>query len=507
MSETPGDAGDPLDDWAPLLDDLARRKGAARGMGGAEKVERRRATGRLDARARIDHLLDPGSFTEIGTLVGEVPADGVVAGSGTIDGRPVMVGAEDFTVMGGSIGAGSTAKRHRIAELAELDRIPLVMLLEGAGHRPPLPGEPRPARAPTDLIQQARLSGRVPVVTGVMGASAGHGALIVPMSDFSLMTADACVFTAGPPVVLASLGEDVTKEELGGPEVAVASGLVHNVVADDGALLDDIRTYLGFFPSSAWSHPPRSEGDDTGPRPVPEVLDLVPKDNKKAYDMCGVLGAVLDGGRCFEVQPDFGRSVLCVLGHLGGEPVAVVANQPRTLAGAIDVDAADKAAHFLQVADSFHLPLVFLSDNPGMLAGTRSEQAGVLRAGGRMFAAQAQTRTVKLHVTLRKAFGFGSMVMSMVSFSGQSVSLAFPGAILGAMGAKGAGNALGADEEEVAALQQVEMEAAYRSASGLGFDELIDPRELRNALLTGLRRGLSRRQAAPEPTSRVAIAP
>jgi acetyl-CoA carboxylase carboxyltransferase component len=199
--------------------------------------------------------------------------------------------------------------------------------------------------------------------------------------------------------------------------------------------------------------------------------------------------------------------VLCVLGHLGGDPVAVVANQPQAMAGAIDVDAADKAAHFIQVADSFHLPLVFLSDNPGMLAGTRSEQAGVLRAGGRMFAAQAQTRTVKLHVTLRKAFGFGSMVMSMVSFSGQSGTFAFPGAILGAMGAKGAGRAVGADEDETVALQQAEMEAAYRSASGLGFDELIDPRDLRNALLSGLQRGLSRRQAAPEPTSRVAITP
>ena len=506
MSETP-DAGDPLDDWLPLLDDLVRRKGAARGMGGAGKVESRRATGRLDARGRIDHLLDPGSFVEIGTLVGEVPADGVVAGSGTVDGRPVMVGAEDFTVMGGSIGPGTTAKRFRIAELAELDRVPLVMLLEGAGHRPPMPGDPRPGRAPTDLIQQARLSGRVPVVTGVMGPSAGHGALVVPLSDFALMTVDACVFTAGPPVVQASLGEDATKEELGGPAVALASGLVHNVAADDGALLDDIRTYLGFFPSSAWSHPPRSEGDDVDPRSVPEVLDLVPKDNRRAYDMGRVLGAVLDGGRCFEVQSHFGRSVLCVLGHLGGEPVAVVANQPQAMAGAIDVDAADKAAHFIQVADSFHLPLVFLTDNPGMLAGTRSERAGVLRAGGRMFAAQAQTRTVKLHVTLRKAFGFGSMVMSMVSFSGQSGSFAFPGAILGAMGAEGAGRAVGADEDEAAALRQAEMEAAYRSASGLGFDELIDPRDLRNALLSGLKRGLSRRQAAPEPTARVAIAP
>ncbi len=509
MGDTAGvtDADDPLDDWAPLLDDLARRKGSAREMGGTDKVAKRRATGRLDARARIDHLLDEGSFTEIGTLVCQVPADGVVAGSGTIDGRPVMVGAEDFTTMGGSIGPGSTAKRYRIAELAELDRVPLVMLLEGAGHRPPMPGDPAPARTPTDLIQQARLSGRVPVVTGIMGASAGHGALIAPLSDLSLMTADAAVFTAGPPVVKASLGEDVTKEELGGPEVAVASGLVHNVAPDDAALLDDIRTYLAYFPSSAWSHPPRREGDDVGPRSVPEVLDLVPKDNRRAYDVREVVAALVDDGESFEVQAGFGRSIVCALAHLGGEPVAVVANQPMVLAGSIDVDAADKAAHFVQVADSFHIPLVFLSDNPGMLAGTASERAGILRAGARMFAAQAQARTVKLHVTLRKAFGFGSVAMSMVSFSGQSATYAFPGAILGAMGSAGAGEALGADEDKAAALRKAEMDAAYRSASGLGFDELIDPRDLRNALLSGLQRGLSRRQAAPEPTARTTISP
>ena len=215
-----GEAG-----WEPLLDDLEDRRRAARAMGGPEKLARRRDEGGLDARARIAHLLDPGSFVEIGTLVGSVPADGLVAGSGTIQGRHVMVGAEDFTVLGGSIGAGSSAKRFRISELAELDRIPLVMLLEGAGHRPPLPDEPAPGRAPTDLIQQARLSGRVPLVTGVLGASAGHGALVAPISDFSVMTLDASIFAAGPPVVKASLGEDVSKQDLGGPGVAVASGL------------------------------------------------------------------------------------------------------------------------------------------------------------------------------------------------------------------------------------------------------------------------------------------
>ena len=497
-----GEAG-----WEPLLDDLEDRRRAARAMGGPEKLARRRDEGGLDARARIAHLLDPGSFVEIGTLVGSVPADGLVAGSGTIQGRHVMVGAEDFTVLGGSIGAGSSAKRFRISELAELDRIPLVMLLEGAGHRPPLPDEPAPGRAPTDLIQQARLSGRVPLVTGVLGASAGHGALVAPISDFSVMTLDASIFAAGPPVVKASLGEDVSKQDLGGPGVAVASGLVHNVAADDRAVLDDIRTYLSYFPSSAWSHPPRRDGGDTGPRRLDDILGVVPRDPSTPYDVRLVVSMLVDEGRFFQVQPDFGSSMVCALAHLGGEPVAVVANQPQVLAGAIDVDAAEKAAHFVTVADSFHLPLVFLTDNPGMLAGTASEQAGILRAGARMFAAQTQARTVKLQVALRKAYGFGSLAMSMVSFDRQTASYALPGVTLGAMGSRGAADAVGADAGTAEALRQAEAGAVYRSAGRLGFDEVIDPRDLRDVLLAALSRGLSRRQAAPLPAARVGITP
>jgi len=497
-----GEAG-----WEPLLDDLEDRRRAARAMGGPEKLARRRDEGGLDARARIAHLLDPGSFVEIGTLVGSVPADGLVAGSGTIQGRHVMVGAEDFTVLGGSIGAGSSAKRFRISELAELDRIPLVMLLEGAGHRPPLPDEPAPGRAPTDLIQQARLSGRVPLVTGVLGASAGHGALVAPISDFSVMTLDASIFAAGPPVVKASLGEDVSKQDLGGPGVAVASGLVHNVAADDRAVLDDIRTYLSYFPSSAWSHPPRRDGGDTGPRRLDDILGVVPRDSSTPYDVRLVVSMLVDEGRFFQVQPDFGSSMVCALAHLGGEPVAVVANQPQVMAGAIDADAAEKAAHFVTVADSFHLPLVFLTDNPGMLAGTASEQAGILRAGARMFAAQTQARTVKLQVALRKAYGFGSLAMSMVSFDRQTASYALPGVTLGAMGSRGAADAVGADAGTAEALRQAEAGAVYRSAGRLGFDEVIDPRDLRDVLLAALSRGLSRRQAAPLPAARVGITP
>ena len=258
-------------DWAPTLDDLAERRQRARAMGGQERLAKHRAAGKLDARERVVRLLDPASFRELGTLVGgDVPADGIVAGSGLIDGRPVMVGAEDFTTLGGTIGSGSNAKRYRLAELALRTKVPLVMLLEGAGFRPT--GKVH-ARSPTDLLLQARCSGRVPVVTAVMGPSAGHGALIAPMSDFCVMTELGAIFTAGPPVVRESTGEEISKEELGGPSVAVGSGLVHNVARDDDEALALVRRYLGYFPSSAWSYPPPGGvGEDaTGPRPTPEA--------------------------------------------------------------------------------------------------------------------------------------------------------------------------------------------------------------------------------------------
>jgi acetyl-CoA carboxylase carboxyltransferase component len=237
------------------------------------------------------------------------------------------------------------------------------------------------------------------------------------------------------------------------------------------------------------------------------MLDLVPRNGRQLYDMHAVLDVVFDRSSCFEVQPQFGKTVICALAHLGGHPVAVVANQPRVMAGSVDVDGADKAAHFITVADSFHLPLVFLADNPGVMPGRASEKRGILRSGARMYAAQMLATSPKFQVTLRKAYGFGSMVMAMIPFDNQSAVFAFPGVTMGAMGAAAMSRAKGADAEEAARLREAELEASYRSASSLGFDELIDPREIRNVLLHALERALFRRQAAPEPVARVGILP
>ena len=240
-------------DWGETLDDLGRRRQHALEMGGPERLDKHRGKGKLDARARIDRLLDPGTFRELGTLVGgQVAADGIVVGSGLINGSPVMLGAEDFTTMAGSIGPGGNSKRYRIAELALRDKIPLVMLLEGAGFRPT---GGHYGRTPTDLLAQAQCSGRVPTVAAVLGPSAGHGALVAPVCDFRIMSAHGAIFTAGPPVVKESTGEDISKEDLGGPDVALPSGVIHNVAEDDEDVLDNIRRYLSYFPPSAWSYP------------------------------------------------------------------------------------------------------------------------------------------------------------------------------------------------------------------------------------------------------------
>ncbi|MGY1812070.1 acyl-CoA carboxylase subunit beta [Blastococcus sp. SYSU D00820] len=497
------------DEWAPLLADLGRRRAAAREMGGPEKLARVRAAGRLDARARIAELLDPGTFTEVGLLAGDgsVPADAFVAGSGLVEGRPVLVGAEDFSVAGGSIGTAGATKRARIAHLARQERVPLVMMLEGAGHRATNAlSAHRPA--PNDLQAMADLAGLVPTVAVVTGPSAGHGALAAPLSDHTIMVdGDAALFTAGPPLVRASLGEQVTKEELGGPAVhAVLSGIAQEVAADVHAALAAVRRYLSYLPSSAWTRPPAGTVD-TGPRTLDRLLDVVPPNPRRPYDVHEVLGELVDAGSLLEVGAAYGPSLVTALARLGGHPVAVVANQPAVLAGAIDVAAAEKAARFVERTSAFHLPLVQLADNPGVLAGSISERAGILRAGARMFAAQHRAGVPKLHVTLRKAFGFGSSVMGQNAFDEQTVSLAFPGAVLGGIPAAVGGATAKEDDATREALVANEAGGPWRLAGSVTYDDVIDPRELRNALLDALRLARARLSAPPEPVVRTGYLP
>ena len=491
---------DELHGWGPALEEIARRKAEAYAMGGQARLDRQHQRGRLDARERLDRLFDPGTFSEIGTLVGTtdqppVPGDALVAGSGRINGRAALAGAEDVTVLGGSIGSGASDKRYRLCQLARQERVPLVMCLEGAGHRVT---ETSSGRRPGDLMGLAELSGIVPMVSLVLGASAGHGALTAPLCDFVAMTETASIFAAGPPLVRSATGEDVTKEALGGPSVAIDSGgVVHNLVADDAEAIDLARRYLSHFPGNAWEPPPRREGPDVGRRRV-GLLELIPPDPRRPYPIRPVLTEVVDDGELLEVQPGFGSSIVTVLAHLGGHSVAIVANDPGVLAGTIDSDAADKAAHFLDVADAFGLPCIFLADNPGVLAGTVAEGQGILRHAARLFAVQHRLRVPKLHVTLRKAFGFGSSVMAMNPFDGQTVTLAFPSITLGALPAGSEASAVD-DPEERARLAAEQARASVVGGARLSYDDVIDPRELRNALLAGLSLAEGRESAPRRP--------
>lgn len=482
-----------MSDWDPLLDELAARRRAARAMGGPERVERlMTARGKLDARARLALLFDPGSFVELGTLVGgpDVPGDALVAGMGTIDGRPALAGAEDFTVLGGSIGAGSMAKRFRICQLALQERVPLVFLLDGAGHRLTDTGG---GRAPNDLLALADLSGQVPMVCLVLGASAGHGALTAPLSDFVVMTESACMFTGGPPLVKEATGEDVTKEELGGARICTEiSGVAHNRAPDDPAAIALARRYLSYFPPCAGGAAPRRDGPAAARRLLDGILDLIPVNARRPYEMHRVLDLLVDEGTLLEVQPLYGKPLITALAFLGGRAVAIVANNPAEGAGAIDSAAAIKGADFLATAGAFGLPVVFLADNPGIMAGTAAERQGILKWGGRMYRAQRALRGPKLHVTFRKAFGFGTSIMGQNPFDRQTLTYAFPSLTLGAMPASSGGRSAKLDDEERARLAREQAQAAWRMAAGMGVDEVIDPRELRNALLDGLALAASR---------------
>jgi acetyl-CoA carboxylase carboxyltransferase component len=502
-------------DWGPLLDDLEARQRAAREMGGAERVGRQHDKGKLTARERVERLFDTGTFVELGALVGTsprpgvdtIPADGFVAGMGRVDGRPVLAGCEDFTVLGGSIGAAATDKRVRMCQLARQERIPLVFMLDGAGHR--LTNR-HSGRKPNDLQTLAALSGLVPIVTLVLGPAAGHSALCGPLADLSVMTEHASMFTAGPPLVKAATGEDVTKEALGGPQIHVdLSGVAHNVVTDDDAALALCRRYLSYFPANAWSAPPAAATDaaDAGTRRLDDLLTLIPADDRKPYSMRAVVDRLVDAGSGLEIQPRYGRSLVTTLARLGGRSVAIVANDPGVRAGAIDTDAAEKAAHFLDVADCFHLPVVFLADNPGVLAGTKAERDGALRAAARMFAAQHRLTVPKLHVTLRKAFGFGSSVMAMNPYDDQTILYAFPGVTLGAMPAESGGRSAKLDDATQAEVSASQTGGPWPQAHGMGYDDVIDPRDLRDALLRALLLLEERDHREYAPVARAGILP
>jgi len=286
------------------------------------------------------------------------------------------------------------------------------------------------------------------------------------------------------------------------------SGVVHNLASDDAGAIALARRYLGYFPQNAWQAPPADTGgSDTSPRRLDAILALIDPDPRVAFDVRPVLSLLADQGSLLEVQPAYGGSVVTALGRLGGHSVAIVANNPAVGAGAIGAAAAQKAARFMDVADAFHLPVIFLADNPGVLPGSASEKAGALRHAARMFAVQHRLRVPKLHVTLRKAFGFGSSIMAMNPFDGQTLSLALPAISLGSMPAASGARAAGLDEAARQRALAEQTGSAWRLADKMVYDDVIDPRELRNALLTGLTLMQTRRAGPFAPRQTEGILP
>jgi acetyl-CoA carboxylase carboxyltransferase component len=492
-----------------LADDLAGRRARAAGMGGADAISRQHAAGKLTARERIDLLFDPGTFTEIGMLAThagiapelagrETPADGMVTGVGKIDGRLASVIAYDFTVMAGSMGRTAELKANRAREIALTKRMPMIWLIDSAGARiQEAIGSRNFAATGTLFREESIMSGVVPQVAAMMGPGAAGTAYIPALADFvPMVRGTSNMALGGPPLVKAVVGEDITAEELGGSTVhCEVSGCADLEVADDRQCLQVVRDYLSYFPSSNLERPPVKATSDPAERQDPELLTIVPDSPRRAYDVRKVIRAVVDDRHFFEIKPAWAKNIVVGLARLGGRAVGIVANQPMVLGGALDNDAADKAARFIMLCDAFHVPLVFLQDVPGFMVGSKVERAGIIRHGAKMLYAVSEATVPKLTVVLRKAYGAGYYVMCGRAYEPDLI-VAWPTAEISVMGPEGGTNIV--FRREIAAAADPAAERGRRVeefrklidpyvASGAALiDDIIDPRETRPVLIRGL---------------------
>jgi acetyl-CoA carboxylase carboxyltransferase component len=462
---------------------------------------------RLTPRERLEALCDPGSIQVLRSRVVSVrlgaralAGDGVVGATATVDGRPIACYAEDGSFFGGSLGERHADTIVRLLQLAGRARIPVVGFVESGGARiqegtAALAGYGRIFR------ETVALTGVVPQISVVSGASAGGGAYSPALTDLILMTEDAAMFLTGPGIVREALGEEVDTASLGGPRVHDRNGVCHLVVADELEAAATVRRLLSYLPSAAGEPPPVADPVD------PELSDPgshVPAEPRRAYDVREPLRAILDRGSLLELWPRWARNVVTALGRLEGQPVAVVANQPHHLGGVLDASASDKAARFIGFCDGFGLPLVALVDTPGFMPGSRQEQLGVIRHGASLVRAFASARVPKLTVVVRKAYGGAYITMNSRDL-GADLVLAWPQAELGIMSARAAVGivhrrelAAAADPEaerlRLADLYAGEHLSAEAAAEGGFVDEVVEPAETRRRLAAALR-GLARNRA------------
>jgi acetyl-CoA carboxylase carboxyltransferase component len=516
-----------------LVKDLEARREEVRRMGGADKVAKQHARGKLTARERLEALFDDGVYFEVGmhgTQMGlaagpegkdRPPADAVVCAFGKVDGRMLCCASYDFTVKGGSIGYTGEEKVTRLRQMALRGRMPMVWFIDSGGARID-PGSSHP-----DMIslfagsghlfrEQVHMSGVVPQVAAMVGPGAAGTAYIPALADFVPMVKNiGSMALGGPPLVKAVTGEDIGEQELGGSKIhATKSGVGDVEVENDAECIKLMKRYLGFFPSSCEDEAPRLPVTDPIDRREESLLDLLPENTRRSYDMYKLIAAVVDHGEWLDLKPRWARSIITCLARIGGQSVGIVASQPHHLGGILDVDASDKAARFMQICDAFNIPLVFLQDVPGFMVGSKVEHEGIIRHGAKMLHVMAAATVPKISVVVRKAYGAGYYVMCGRAFE-PDLLVAWPSAEISVMGAEGmvgiAAKKLFGDtppppEVKAGIVEAIQKNIDVKKVAGWGLvDDVIDPRDTRRAIAWGLE--LSRHKHLERPAKRRGIIP
>lgn len=517
--------------WEKEAEEIAQRRRWADAMGGEEAVRARHEAGFLTVRERIGGIVDRGSFQEIGKLTGRgeyvdgrlvrvVPAP-YVMGVAEIDGRPVAIGGEDTTVRGGTSWGQGRRKGGQggfIDDLAYHYRIPLLRLIDGYGGG--VASAKRgftvfPGHSNDQGVNQAELLGMVPVVSAVMGTAAGGPAMRAVMSHWSVMVRHSTIFASGPPIVERGLGRRLTKAELGGPRVAVdTAGTLDNVADSEEACFAMIRRFLSYLPTNVWQPPPFVATDDPVDRCEDALLRIVPRDGRKPYSMKRLLELVVDRGSLFEIQPTYGRAAITALARLGGFPVGIVANNPM-LGGRIDVKSSRKHAHFIELCDTFHLPILFFLDVPGFMIGPEAEAAAILREGARAVYAKCTATVPIISLVTRKCYGMGGGVG--LDYYGLDFKVSWPSGEWGSLAVEGGVRAQYKREIESApdpAQREKEIEAELKkvtspflSAEAFAVEDLIDPRETRPYLTRMVKAMQPRLASTLGPKARTGVRP
>ncbi len=503
----------------PLVQDLEARRAQIRLGGGEEKIAKQHEQGKLTARERIALLIDAGTFVELGILGKphstqramegvEAPADGVITGYGKCDGRLIAVCAYDFTVMAGSMGMTGEFKVSRLRELALTKRTPFVWLLDSAGARVQEAAGAMFAGSGHLFREEVVMSGVIPQVAALMGPCAAGTAYIPGLADFvPMVKGRGSMALAGPHLVRAAVGEDVTQEELGGARVHCRkSGVGDMEVDSDEQCIEKVKEYLSYMPSHCEQPPPRVACGDPIDRREESLLDVLPESNRKPYDMYQVIEAIVDDRSYLDVKRQWAKTVITCFARFGGRPAGIVANQPKQLGGILDNDSSDKAARFVNLCNAFGIPLVFIQDVPGFMVGTKVEAEGIIRHGAKMLYAVANATVPKVTVITRKAYGAGYYVMCGRAYEPDLI-VAWPSAEISVMGAEGVVEIAfrkvveAADDPDAKRAELIagfkEMFDVYIAAGNDLIDDVIDPRETRETICRALEMAEGKRVQRP----------